>query len=208
MNKTNSFKEWPSQQRLFYRMCGIANGLGGVIFALSYIFLPASIRNSSVVILCSLMTATVLIAIGLLGLYVRHVESISRFGFIGFTIALVGLVGMFSIYLLVMDVESSASLFETLVLGYPGLGNPNEAATYWYALFVICLVIGYLNLGWLMFRASLLPLAAISVMMVGVVVFVLGLSNNTLCVVRPLGAVMFALALLWLGFMLWYEASD
>lgn len=207
MNK-NSRKEWSPQARQFYRGCGMANILGGIIFALSYILLPVSLDKLGSVVVFLFMLAFTLVAVGMVGLYVRHLGATGGLGFIGFIFALLGLMGMFGFNYLLMGIHPNTQLAVSWFTLHPGPGSASEGVVYLCALFTACFAVGYLLLGWSMFKASLLPLAAILLMMIGVSVFAVSLTGDALNVLRPLGAALFGLALLWLGFALWFDATD
>ena len=130
-------------------------------------------------IVYTLLIATILIAVGLSGIYARHIGSISTLGVIGVVLALVGLLGMIGVYLLAISIDPDAVVPESFRSGLLGLANSGETEFHLYIIFVISFAIGCLYLGWLMFRAALLPLAPILLMMLGVGAFVLGLGNDS-----------------------------
>lgn len=204
----NSRKEWSPQVRQFYRGCGIANILGGIVFTLSYVLLPVSIDRPGGIVVFSFILAFILVVVGLVGLYVRHLGAIGGLGFIGFVFALLGLMGLFGFNYRLMDIHPNPQLVVPWFTLQPGPGIASEAVIYLYALFTVCFAVGYLLLGWSMFRASLLPRAAILLMMIGGGIFAVGLSGDALYVLSQLGVALFGLALFWLGFVLWFDATD
>lgn len=204
----NTLKEWSPQVRRFYRACGIANMCGGVILSLSYILLPVNLDLIGVLVPIIFMVAFGFIVIGLVGLYVRHLETVGNLGFIGFSIAIIGVMGLFGFNgFLIGHFPNVQPSFAWFTLS-PGPENNSDAILYFYAVFTVCYTGGYIILAWSMFRAALLPLAAILMLMIGLGVFTVGLLGSTAYVMGQIGAALFGLALLWLGFVLWFDAKD
>ena len=195
------------------RWSGLAAMVGGVLWViLPVVFLvsfgdqPGSVAASTttwtLVHIFDLL-ASILIFLGLVGLYARQAEKAGALGLIAFLIAFTGTAMMFSEswannFVVPVLAEATPELVDTAVTALPGTLKVGFMLTF-----------GLFGLGWLLFglaslQASVLPRGPAILLMVGaVLVTVLFLALEL-----PFGFVVFGAALAWMGYALWSGTGE
>lgn len=195
------------------RWSGLAALVGGVlwvilpvVFLISFGDQPESVKavTSTWTIVFALdLLASVLIFLGLVGLYARQVEETGVLGLIAFLIAFTGTAMMFSEswvlnFVVPVLAEATPELVGITITALPGTLKVGYMLTF-----------GLFGLGWLFFglaslRARVLPRGPAILLMVGaVLVTVLFLAFDL-----PFGFVVFGAALVWLGYGVWTGAGE
>jgi hypothetical protein len=131
----------------------------------------------------------VLLQLGLVGLYVSRANAVGVLGVIGFLIAFIGSRLVVSPSFVDPLVEPSI-----LLLG----GGPEEFFGPLVIFGLLSFVLGWVLVGVAMFRSRAYPRSAVTLLIAGVLILLLPL---------PLSGVIFAVALAWIGYVLFTERS-
>ena len=195
------------------RWSGLAALLGGVlwvivpvVFLISFGDQPESVKaitSTWTIVFAFDLLASVLIFLGLVGLYARQVEETGVLGLIAFLIAFTGTAMMFSEswvlnFVVPMLAEATPELVGLAVTALPGT-----------LMVGLMLTFGLFGLGWLLFglvslQAGVLPRGAAILLMVGAVL----VTVLFLTIELPFGFVVFGAALAWMGYALWSGAGE
>ncbi|HLZ26559.1 MAG TPA: hypothetical protein VKV73_04485 [Chloroflexota bacterium] len=145
----------------------------------------------------------ILAQFGLIGLLARQVERGGRLSVIGFAAAFVGS----ALLLTGTDVEAFVLPFLGLNQPLPVHGPPPGQLMAW-TLSGLVFTVGYALQGVAVIRAQVLPRAAGGLLTVGGIIFgIAAAAPGMLPPVLFLGALLFGMALAWIGYMLWSEPS-
>lgn len=194
------------------RSAGLAGIIGGIALAAAYLTHPASAPPETVAsaawiwihvgFLVSLISGIFLL-MGLLAVYLRKGGGIS--GFVGFALAIVSLV-------LVAGLDySEIFIFPTLALEFPevvvryGDGTSMPSVAFAFPITGIVFLIGFVLFGWQLYATSAVERPAAVVMILGTVVFAIGLSGLLPMLVVRIGSVIFGAGLTMLGMSLWRQ---
>ena len=189
------------------RLSGVALVLAGILMAFFPILHPnhdpAGFANP-IWVPVHLMPATsmILAILGLCGLLARQLTAAGRLGVVGFALAVVGS-GM-----ILMGSDVEAFIIPFVGLHAPELMQGPPPAGWMEAEMLGDLIfgIGYLMLGIATFRAGALPRAAGALLAVGGLGVAFGAAVSQF-VAQPLllGALLFGLAQVWIGYALWSD---
>ena len=142
------------------------------------------------------LIATMLLAVGLLGLYLNQAKETGLMGFIGFLFAFFGSL----LFMCIQFIETVLwPIFTKHALGlleHKGAMFTDTVFTIFYLIMGISLALGFIILGIATLRAKILSRWGALLMMVGGVVFSLVIS---VIIVRTIGIVLLAAGLVWLG---------
>ncbi len=198
------------------RWSGLALALGGICFMLFLIVHPYGevagehvAHNNAWIPAHSFHFFGALFALfGLMGLYVRHWEAVGRLGFVAFVLAFIG-TAMF-----VGTGMITAAIWPAIAEDYPpfvaedgGMFEDPLSAGATTATYVF-LSLGYVLLGAVMWRKTLIPAPAAVLLMAGILLFSSPVEpvGPVPWIARYAGAVSFGAALAWIGYLQW--ASD
>lgn len=190
------------------RLSGLAAMAGGGLFVIldvleSLLFgsLPydqAAASGAWILVQGSYLAATVLIALGLVGLYLRQAEQAGTLGFVAFLAA-------FSSAMMAAGASWSETFFGSwLAQAAPQLleADPSGALAAGLILTFALFALGGLLFGLASLRAGVLPRGAAVLLMIGAVLYpLLGVASI------PFAAVLFGAALAWMGYALWSAAG-
>jgi hypothetical protein len=196
---TESVREAPGL-RMGYapRLGGLAALLAGVLLVISELLnlLPFELPGGALAVygwlgiggLLGLLLA-LLLQLGLVGLYISRANVVGVLGVVGFFIAFIG-------SRLVVFPSFADPLVEpsTLLWG----GGPEEFLGPLLIFGLLAFVLGWVLVGVTMFRARAYPRAAVALLVAGVLILLVPL---------PLGGVVFAAALAWIGYVLFAGRS-
>lgn len=191
------------------RWSGLAALVGGVLFAvLSILDLvlfggqadgAAAASGAWIIVEVAYIAAGVLIALGLVGLYVRQAQEAGSLGLIAFVVTFTGTV-------MLAGLDWSAAFFGPwLAEEAPELieADPSGTVAVGFFLTLVLAVLGWLLFGLASLRAEVLPRGSAVLLMVGAVLtFVLILLE------LPLELVVLGAAVAWMGYALWTGAAQ
>lgn len=190
------------------RWSGLAALAGGVLFAvLSFAELlllgnrpysEAAATSAWTAVQATYVVATVLIGLGLVGLYARQAQQAGTLGLVAFVLTFVG------VMLAAGSVWSEAFFGPWLASAAPELLDADPAAIVIAGVLLSYVLFG---LGWFLFgltslRAGVLPRGAAILLMVGALLFLVVAVLDL-----PLGGILFGAALAWMGYGLWTRAA-
>ena len=162
--------------------------------------LKADLRTSGWVILLVLaLMGSMLIFLGLVGLYARQVAETGVLGLIAFLVAFIGMtlfVGMIWTFTFVVPslAEAAPELLDA---------DPSGLLAAGFILTLVLFTLGWLLFGLASLQAGLLPRGAAVLLMIGAVLsFVLSFLE------LPFGEVVFGVALAWMGYAVWAGAGE
>jgi hypothetical protein len=190
------------------RWSGLAALIGGVLFVVLNIAESLLFANQSdaeaaatiawIIVQVAYIGAIALIALGLVGLYVRQAEYAGRLGLVAFLVVFSGaIMGAGSSW-------SEAFLGAWLADAAPELleADPSGAVVAGLLLTFGLFALGGLLFGLVSLRAGVLPRGAAVLLMIGAVLYpVLGSLE------APFAGVVFGAAVAWLGYALWSSAA-
>ena len=135
---------------------------------------------------------------GLMGLYIRQMDESGWLGLIGFVVAFIGTalfvgLGMISEFISPLVAAEAPGLMEK------GGALEDPAKLVILPISIVIFIVGYILLGIATFRANVFPRWSGLVLVVGAVLFFPPLPWP----IPVVGAVVYGLALLWLGYALW-----
>ena len=191
------------------RLSGLGLTLGGILIAFFPILHPnhdpAGYANP-IWVPVHLMPAgmAVLALFGLVGMFARQGERNGRFGATAFVAAMVGTA------LLLTDTDVEAFIIPFLGLTAPQVmeGPPPIGQLMAWAAASLVFAVGYVLQGIAVIRAGVLPRGAGALLAVGGVGLGIGAAaTGMLPPVLFVGALLFGLALAWVGYSLWTEPS-
>lgn len=200
---SQSFREeedLPVRLRNHMRLCGLAALLVGVLLFVSE-FLRLYLDYFDPEAYTSIfrldgwlgLLLGVLVQLGLLGLYAPQVKETGVLGAIGFFIAFTGA-------WLTMG-GSFVDAYDKPSIWVPELVSGGELEEFWgpLALFALTFALGWVLFGVATLRADIYPRAAASLLIAGTLILILPL---------PLGGVIFAVAVAWMGYFLFSRSSE
>lgn len=195
------------------RWSGLAALVGGALLVIAevaeFVFFsgqPASVAAGTgawIIVQPLYLAVTVLISLGLVGLYAHQAEQAGSLGLIAFLVAFIGTV-------LVSGLQwSAAFIVPWLARAAPEVAQelldteaPGVAAA-GYILSFALLALGWLLFGLASLRAEVLPRGAAILLMVGAVLLFL-----ILLLEAPGSGVVFGAALAWVGYALWSGTGE
>jgi len=190
----------------FMRLSGLLLVLAGLLAAISWSFHPLtpdhhSMQSARWLIVHGLAGIGVLLSVpGLAGLYVRLSDESGVLGLIGFILAAIGtpLVAGAILFIEVGTLPFIASLgnAEELLESAPPAFIAIFAATF------ITFAVGFILLGLVTLRSTVLPRWAGLLLLIGAPLFAFPVPPAPV-IVNTIGAVLFGLGYVWLGYALW-----
>jgi hypothetical protein len=193
------------------RLSGLFLVLAGLLAAISWIFHPLtpdqhSMQSTRWLIVHGLAGIGVLLSVpGLVGLYVRLSDEGGVLGLIGFILAAIG-TALFAGAILFIEVGTLPFIAT--------LGNAEEllesAPPTFIAIFAatfITFAVGFILLGLVTLRSTILPRWAGLLLLIGAPLFVFPVPPAPV-IVNTIGAVLFGLGYVWLGYALWTDTSS
>lgn len=194
----------------FMRLSGILLLLAGLLVAFSWSFHPLApdhqaMQSTRWLIVHGLAGIGVLLTIpGLLGLYVQISDESGILGLIGFILAAIG-TGLFAGAILFIEVATLPFIAtlgnaEELLQSAPPTFMAVFAATF------ITFTLGFILLGLVTLRSTVLPRWAGLLLLIGAPLFVMPVPPAPV-IVNTVGAVLFGLGCAWLGYDLWTDTG-
>ena len=188
--------------------CGLANILAGLGTALYWFLHPgldAVVSTRWMMVNTMFIGTLVLTLIGLIGLYGRQSDKTGVLGFIGFMLAFVSTslfvgAGVFDAY---VNPVLTAHAKELVDPKGPLLGGPMGIV---FAVTGICFALGFVIFAVSTIRAKVFPAFAAVMLLLGAPV--LGLSPLMPVPARMIACVVFGMANIWLGYVLWSEKAS
>jgi len=191
------------------QFAGLINAVAGVCVGLAYVLHPHH-ATSEVVSSIFWFWVHVLFAIsllggifGALGIFAHHSSKTSWSGLVGMTLIVASLTLIFGLNyweaFIIPVVAAQAPGFVEM----HGAGEAMGMVAIVFPLSGALFVLGYVLLCADIIRAKTLPTSAAWLTIFGVIVFGAGLSGFFPMLVVKVGAVLFALGLVWLGLSLW-----
>lgn len=192
------------------RLSGLFLVLAGLLAAISWSFHPltldpAAMQSSRWVIVHGLAGIGLLLSLpGLVGLYVRLSDESGVLGLIGFILATIGtaLLAGSILYLEVVTMPFIAALGNAEELF-------NEVPPAFVAIFGVTFItfaVGFILLGLVILRSTILPRWAGLLLLIGAPLFVFPVPPAPV-IVNTIGAVLFGLGHIWLGYTLWADTG-
>ncbi len=183
--------------------CGLANILAGLGTALYWFLHPgldAVVSRAWMMVNTMFIGTLVLTLIGLIGLYGRQSEKTGVLGFIGFLLSFVSTslfvgAGVFDAYVNPVLTERAKELVDPKG---PLMGGPMGIV---FAMTGICFALGFVLFAIATIRAKVFPAVAAIMLLLGAPV--LGLSPLMPVIARTIACVLFGVANMWLGYVLW-----
>jgi hypothetical protein len=142
------------------------------------------------------LTATMLLAVGLLGLYLKQAKETGLLGFIGFLFAFFGSLLFMCIQYIETILWPIFAEHAQSLLEHEGAMFTDTVFTIFYLIMGFSLALGFIILGIATLRAKILSKWGALLMMIGGAVFSLVIS---VIIVRTIGIVLLAAGLVWLG---------
>lgn len=191
------------------RWSGLAALVGSVLLVgldmLEFILLSgqpqsvAAATGASIIVDVSFLVASMLIILGLVGLYARQAEQAGTLGLIAFLVTFIGTVMVSG------SVWSEAFIGPTLAEAAPGLLDVEPSGM---ALAGVILTFGLFSLGWLLFgiaslQANVLPRGSAWLLVVGAALF-FALAFLEL----PLWTLVLGVGVAWMGYSLWSGSGN
>ena len=182
------------------RLCGLAALLVGVLLLVSefirlYLdyFDPAAYSSIFGLDAWLGLLLGVLVQLGLVGLYAPQVKETGVLGAIGFFIAFIGA--------WLTTGGSFVDAYDKPSMWVPELLSGEELEEFWgpLALFALTFALGWSLFGVATLRAGVYPRAVASLLIAGTLILILPL---------PLGGVIFAVAVAWMGYFLFSESGE
>ncbi len=204
--------------RTAIRLAGLACIIGGICIAAFVLVHPwdrllgaANARLPRWVFAHTLhFIAAVFILLGIIGLYARQRGRLGPLGLVGFVLCVIGNAmflgtGMITAFIWPMLAVHAPSVVE---VGGPIFGATRSVAA--FGLTAITVVAGYVLFGIAMLRAAVFPRAAIVMLVIGAI---LGMLPPHPVGWLPwaglvFGGVLYGVALVWLGAILWREPGE
>ncbi len=194
----------------FVRFCGKALLLAGILILLWWlglaIFFPLEGMETSYLNLVQDgdwlwvniigLTATMLLAVGFLGLYLKQAKETGLLGFIGFLLAFFGSLLFMCIQYIETVIWPIFTEHAQQLLEHEGAMFTDTVFTIFYLIMGYSLAMGFIVLGIATLRAKILSKWGALLMMIGGLVFCLVIS---VIIVRTVGIVLLAAGLVWLG---------
>jgi len=194
---------------------GILGIVGGIALAASYLLHPSSASPETVSSMLWIwvhigfmvsLIAGVFLLMGLLSRYFSCGGGMA--GFVGFAMAVVSLIFVFGLdYSEVFIFPTLADEFPEVVIRY-GDGTMMPSVAFAFPAAGIMFVFGFVLFGWQLFRTNTVSKGATLVMIVGTLIFGIGLSGLLPMFVVRVGAVIFGSSLAWLGISLWSRSRS
>lgn len=200
------------------RWTGLAGMLGGVLFAVGIPLHPLrhgeAVNNSPYSAIHVLIAvALFLVLFGLVGLYIRQAERLSRSGLYGFILAFIGNVWTYGLII------TEGFLWPAVAMHDPGavhnfgpdvVGARGSSLLFIFFAGLAIFAIGYFLFGLATMRAGVLPRWGGFLIGVGAVLYiaggfslpVLGPQSVTVTIIETAGAIPFGAGFLWLGYAL------
>jgi hypothetical protein len=198
------------------RWCGAALVAAGISFALFMIVHPFGTVVGEVATRSSWVPAhslhffgAMFMLFGLLGLHARQGDETGNLGVAGIIIALIGTAmfvgtGMTTAFLWPVIAMNAPSFVTSEGAMFTGLSSGMTTATY------VFLVVGFVLYGFATLKADIMPKRATWLLMVGVILFSAPVRpfGPAPWIARVVGALVFGLALVWLGRALRANPAD
>jgi hypothetical protein len=138
--------------------------------------------------------------VGVLGIFFKQFNELSELGMIGFLITFVGQVFYNA------SIYYETFIWPILAQSDPNLINMSTGPIYSNPVFFIMLILagslyafGFLIFGYSTYKTETFPKWAILLLVIGVALFIPGFSPY---IIRTLGAIVYAIGLIWVGYML------
>jgi hypothetical protein len=151
------------------------------------------------------LIATMLLAVGFLGLYLKQAKETGMLGFIGFLFAFFGSL----LFMCVQYIETVLwPIFTEHALGlleHEGAMFTDTVFTIFYLIMGYSLALGFIILGVTTLRAKILSKWGALLMMIGGAIFSLVIS---VIIVRTIGIVLLAAGLVWLGWEIGKDSRE
>jgi hypothetical protein len=189
---------------------GVLGVVGGVAVATSYLLHPSSASPETVASMLWIwvhvgfmvsLVAGIFLLMALLSQYFRCGGGIT--GFIGFAMSVISLVFVFGLdYSEVFIFPTLAAEFPEVVLRY-GDGTMMPSVAFAFPATGAMFMFGFVLFGWQLYRTNTVSKWAALLMIVGTIVFGIGLSGFVPMLVVRAGAVIFGGGLAWVGICLW-----
>jgi len=197
----------------FFRWSGVANILGGLLLAISLFVHPEEVHTPQnlgsgawAIAHILAMVATLIVLLGLPGLYIRQMNETGRLGGIGFVLTFIGTACVFALNwsdgFVVPLVATLAPDFITAVF----TTEAGKTLFLVVAISVVTFALGWLLLGIAIFRGRVLARWASLPAMLGALLLVF--SEGMPLPVLWTGGTLFGLGLVWLGVSLFNQATN
>jgi hypothetical protein len=194
----------------FIRLSGILLVLAGLLVAISWSFHPLApddqaMQSTRWLIVHGLAGIGLVLSVpGLLGLYDQLSDDSGVLGLIGFILAAIG-TALFAGAILFIEVATLPFI--------SALGNGEEllqsAPPTFMAVFAVTFIsfaLGFILLGVVALRATVLPRRAGLLLLIGAPLFAFPVPPAPV-IVNTIGAVLFGLGYVWLGYAFWTDTS-
>ncbi len=194
----------------FIRICGILLLLSGLMVAISWSFHPLepghdAMQSTRWLIVHGVAGVGLLFSIpGLMGLYRQLGDEGDVLGLTSFILAEIGtalLAGMI-LFIEVATLPIIAALPDAEVL----LNTMPPAFMAVFGMTVLIFILGFISLGIVMLRSTMLPRRAGLLLLIGAPLFATPVPPAPV-MVNTVGAVLIGLGYVWLGYILWAKSS-
>jgi hypothetical protein len=151
--------------------------------------------------------ASMLMLLGLVGLYARQVEQTGWLGLVGFILAFLGTVVVNSIFLMASTVLHLVAVQASALFDQAG-----APPTFGVLLVVLGYILGYILFGIATMRAGVLPRGSGLLLIIGSAMFMISealpLTASISHLIVTIGDVIFGAGFVWMGFALWSEKRE
>ena len=191
---------------MFNRFGAIANIVGGICVAIAYTLHPhhASpdiIAGSFWLAIHVLFALSLILGVfGLFSLYQRHLPRSRVIGLVGFILAVISLMGISGLNFFEAFINPILAVEFPEFVHHHGAGTGIGHVSWLFPLLGVFFLLGYELFCFDLFKAKTVSRYALSLTMVGTLVFGIGLSGFLPMIVVQLGSILFGLGLISLGF--------
>jgi hypothetical protein len=195
------------------RWSGLAAMLGGIcmiLFVLVHPFGeldPPKVLNGLWVLTNSLrVVGAILVLFGLMGLYVLQAEKAGRLGLVSFVLAFSGTALFVGNGMIIAYVLPPLAVHTPDLASFNGPLSKEPVFALSYVFMILLLLVSYLLFGVSIMRAQVLPPWAAVLLILGALLF---FEPPVLVpyVIPFVGALIFGMALAWLGSVLWFQKA-
>lgn len=195
------------------RWSGLATMLGGIcmiLFILVHPFGeldPPKVMNDLWVLADSLrVMGAILVLFGLMGLYMLQAEKAGRLGLVSFVLAFSGTALFVGNGMIIAYVLAPLAVHAPDLASFNGPLSKEPAFALSYVFMIVLLLVSYLLFGVSIIRAQVFPRWAAVLLILGALLF---FEPPVLVpyVIPFVGALIFGVALTWLGSVLWFQKA-
>ncbi len=187
------------------KLGGISNILGGTLVGIAYVFhphhqTPDVISSNTWLIIHVLFALSLILGIfGLIGIFQQHIESSRLKGLIGFVLAVFSLIGISGLNFYEAFINPVLAIESADFVHQYGAGTEIGLVALLFPISGVCFLIGYSLLCFDIMRAKSLNTACTGLLLLGTVVFGIGLSGFLPMLVVQTGSVLFGAGLICVG---------